>query len=140
VGRDHIGWSNMPSKQSIFFRGKSQTAMRISNPNRATHTYRQHLLAAPSKVFPLLCPVRETEWADGWLPEVVISVSGVSHVLAVGDPARWRVLIVGHGGRRRGKPQLQSDVAGHDGLFIWESAQARSESFEASTAFPQAFA
>ena len=78
VGRDHIGWSNLPSKQSIFFRGKSQTAMRISNPNRATHTYRQHLLAAPSKVFPLLCPVRETEWADGWLPEVVISVSGVA--------------------------------------------------------------
>jgi hypothetical protein len=32
----------------------------------------------PEKVFPLLCPVRETEWADGWLPELVISSSGVA--------------------------------------------------------------
>jgi hypothetical protein len=52
--------------------------MRISKPNRATHTYRQKLCAAPARVFPLLCPVRETEWADGWLPDLVISSSGVA--------------------------------------------------------------
>lgn len=52
--------------------------MHITKPNRATHTYRQRLHAAPSKVFPLLCPVRETEWANGWLPELVISSSGVA--------------------------------------------------------------
>ena len=52
--------------------------MRISKPTRATHTYRQSLHAAPGKVFPLLCPVRETEWAVGWSPEVVISSSGVA--------------------------------------------------------------
>jgi hypothetical protein len=52
--------------------------MHITRPNRATHTYRQRLQAAPAKVFPLLCPVRETEWAEGWLPELVISSSGVA--------------------------------------------------------------
>ena len=52
--------------------------MHITQPNRATHTYRQRLQAAPAKVFPLLCPVRETEWANGWAPEVVISSSGIA--------------------------------------------------------------
>jgi hypothetical protein len=52
--------------------------MRISKPNRATHTYRQKLCATPARVFPLLCPVREREWADGWLPDLVITSSGVA--------------------------------------------------------------
>lgn len=52
--------------------------MHITKPNRATHTYRQRLHAAPAKVFPLLCPVREMEWAEGWVPERVISASGVA--------------------------------------------------------------
>jgi hypothetical protein len=52
--------------------------MHITKPNRVTHTYRQRLRASPEQVFPLLCPVRETEWADGWLPELVISSSGVA--------------------------------------------------------------
>jgi len=52
--------------------------MRITKPNRATHTYRQKLHAPPARVFPLLCPVREAEWAEGWLPEFVISSSGVA--------------------------------------------------------------
>jgi len=28
-------------------------------------------------VFPLLCPVLELKWAPGWMPEMVISQSGV---------------------------------------------------------------
>src|SRR5262245_13147805 len=52
--------------------------MDIVKPNRATHTYRQRLCAPPDTVFPLLCPVRETEWAEGWLPELVISSSGLA--------------------------------------------------------------
>ena len=52
--------------------------MRITKPNRATHTYRQRLHAPAARVFPLLCPVRETEWANGWSPELVISSSGVA--------------------------------------------------------------
>lgn len=53
-------------------------AMHIIKPNRATHTYRQKLDAPPARVFPLLCPVREAEWAAGWLPDLVISSSGVA--------------------------------------------------------------
>jgi hypothetical protein len=52
--------------------------MHLTKPNRVTHSYRQRLHAGPAEVFPLLCPVRETEWADGWLPELVISSSGVA--------------------------------------------------------------
>src|SRR5215510_13876684 len=52
--------------------------MLITKPNRATHTYRQTLHAPPAKIFPLLCPVRETEWAEGWEPEFVVSSSGVA--------------------------------------------------------------
>lgn len=29
------------------------------------------------RVFPLLCPVMEAEWVPGWMPELVISKSGV---------------------------------------------------------------
>jgi hypothetical protein len=50
--------------------------MKISKPVRATRTYVQHLDAKPAAVFPLLCPVREAEWIEGWDPPTVISASG----------------------------------------------------------------
>jgi hypothetical protein len=52
--------------------------MRICPPNRVSHTYRQRLQSTPEAVFPLLCPVREVDWANGWLPDLVISASGVA--------------------------------------------------------------
>jgi hypothetical protein len=52
--------------------------MNIRRPNRVTHTYTQRLVAPPSKVFPLLCPVREADWIDGWNPLLVISKSGIA--------------------------------------------------------------
>ncbi|HEX5473936.1 MAG TPA: hypothetical protein VFX12_04660 [Vicinamibacterales bacterium] len=52
--------------------------MKIQRPVRATRAWVQHLHAPPSHVFPLLCPVREREWVDGWDPRVVISESGVA--------------------------------------------------------------
>jgi len=52
--------------------------MRITKPNRATHTYRQRLCAPPARVFPLLCPVREAEWTEGWLPDLIMSSSGIA--------------------------------------------------------------
>jgi hypothetical protein len=52
--------------------------MHITKPNRASHTHRLRLRASPEKVFPLFCPVRETEWADGWSPDLVISSCGVA--------------------------------------------------------------
>jgi hypothetical protein len=38
------------------------------------------LPAAPARVFPLLCPVREAEWLPGWQAEVLHSVSGVAEL------------------------------------------------------------
>ena len=52
--------------------------MNIAKPVRATRTYTQKLVAEPSKVFPLLCPVREADWIDGWDPPAVFSESGVA--------------------------------------------------------------
>jgi hypothetical protein len=51
--------------------------MNIKEPNRKKHSYTQHLNAPPETVFPLLCPVLEVEWAPGWMPEMVLSRSGV---------------------------------------------------------------
>jgi len=50
--------------------------MRVTKPNHVTRTFTQHLVAEPSKVFPLLCPVREADWLDGWDPPAVFSESG----------------------------------------------------------------
>lgn len=44
---------------------------------RITYSYTQKNLAPPDKVFPLLCPVREKEWLDGWEYEMVYSESGL---------------------------------------------------------------
>jgi hypothetical protein len=45
--------------------------MKIVQPNRATRTYTQHLIAGPAAVFPLLCPVREV--ADGSEADITYS-------------------------------------------------------------------
>ncbi len=57
--------------------------MRVMPPIRARHTYTQRLIAPPEQVFPLLCPVREVEWVNGWEPRVVYSASGVAELYAV---------------------------------------------------------
>lgn len=52
--------------------------MKIVKPVRVTRTYTQRLVAAPAAVFPLLCPVREADWIEGWDPPLVVSSSGVA--------------------------------------------------------------
>jgi len=44
---------------------------------RITREYRQTINAAPDTVFPLLCPVREADWLDGWRYEMIYSKSGL---------------------------------------------------------------
>lgn len=46
-------------------------------PQRITREYRQTIHATPEKVFPLLCPVREAEWLDGWRYNMIYSESGL---------------------------------------------------------------
>jgi hypothetical protein len=45
---------------------------------RVTKSYRQLNTGEPSKVFPLLCPVREKDWIDGWEYEMIYSKSGLA--------------------------------------------------------------
>ncbi|MEO7793432.1 MAG: hypothetical protein ABIV06_01550 [Thermoanaerobaculia bacterium] len=52
--------------------------MKVERPNRVRHRYVQHLVASPREVFPLLCPVREADWLDGWDPLSVATLSGVA--------------------------------------------------------------
>lgn len=44
---------------------------------RITHRYCQTNMAPPEQVFPLLCPVREAQWLDGWQYRMLYSESGL---------------------------------------------------------------
>ena len=50
---------------------------------RVERSYRQTIEADADAVFPLLCPVRETEWLDGWDYRMVYSASGFAERGAV---------------------------------------------------------
>ena len=52
--------------------------MEISRPIRVKRSFTQHLVAEPSRVLPLLCPVREADWIEGWDPICVYSESGLA--------------------------------------------------------------
>lgn len=43
---------------------------------RVTQEFTHTISAPPSKIFPLLCPVREYEWIDGWTCKMIYSESG----------------------------------------------------------------
>ena len=45
---------------------------------RLVKSYVHKIEASPEKVFPLLCPVREYDWIDGWACEMIYSESGVA--------------------------------------------------------------
>ena len=71
--------------------------MEIKAPNRVSRTYTQQLVGAPEVVFPLLCPVREADWADGWNPISVATHSGAAELDCVfvtpgaKNPAIWYI-------------------------------------------------
>ena len=52
--------------------------MRVTKPNRVSRAYTQQLVAVSSMVFPLLCPVREADWIEGWDPLIVYSKTGLA--------------------------------------------------------------
>jgi hypothetical protein len=47
---------------------------------RSIKTAKQHLLATPDKVFPLLCPTREYDWIEPWKCRMVHSKSGFAEL------------------------------------------------------------
>jgi polyketide cyclase/dehydrase/lipid transport protein len=67
---------------------------------RVQRVFTFDVAAPPEQVFPLLCPVREREWLDGWSAEMVYAVSGVAedHAVFVTDfPDRGRATwVVSH--------------------------------------------
>lgn len=73
--------------------------MNIAKPHRVIRSFTQNLTAPPDQVFPLLCPVREAEWVNGWHPRLVISTSGVAEpdcifITAAGpQEAIWMVTV-----------------------------------------------
>lgn len=54
--------------------------MAAFDSGRVVRSYTQNIEASPERVFPLLCPVREGEWLDGWSDacEVLHTNSGVA--------------------------------------------------------------
>jgi hypothetical protein len=48
----------------------------IEQPQRVAHSYTQSLRGSAERVFPLLCPVREADWIEGWNPSLVLTASG----------------------------------------------------------------
>ncbi len=70
-------------------------------PNSARRSFElsYEVSAAPDVVFPLLCPVREYEWLDGWACEMLYSQSGVAELGCVfrtrfsDMPETWHVNI-----------------------------------------------
>ena len=54
--------------------------MDLEKPQRTTLTYTQQLVGSAEKVFPLLCPVNEAKWLEGWNPFLVLSNSGVAEL------------------------------------------------------------
>lgn len=62
---------------------------------RTVSEYLGELDAAPEAVFPLLCPVREYEWLEGWRSEMIYSNSGVAEENCIfrtpQGPSIWNV-------------------------------------------------
>ena len=54
--------------------------MQSIDAGRITRRFTQRIEAPPERVFPLLCPVREGDWLDGWRDEVemIHSESGLA--------------------------------------------------------------
>ena len=70
------------------------------NGKRVSYTYTQTDDAPPDKLFPLLCPVRETDWLPGWKYRMIYSESGVAEdgcIFATpGESGAERVWMVTH--------------------------------------------
>lgn len=81
--------------------GFAATAARPAAATPAIHAKRAvtghvgEVSAPPEAVFPLLCPVREYEWLDGWTCEMIYSESGVAEENCVFrtplGPSTWNV-------------------------------------------------
>jgi hypothetical protein len=130
--------------------------MEIEKPITIRHSYRQRLAARPEKVFPLLCPVREADWIDGWDPPLVLSNTGVAEsgcvfttpgdegndaiwVIIRHDPQAWLIEFVKvTPGTTVGRIEIQLEDAPDGGTFCYVS-YAYTALSESGRAFVEAF-
>ena len=63
---------------SWYTAGPGDEQMNVDPPIRVRHAFTQQLNAPAEQVFPLLCPVREADWIEGWDPDVVYTTSGLA--------------------------------------------------------------
>jgi hypothetical protein len=76
--------------------------MASGNAKRVSKQFTQKYEAPPATVFPLLCPVRESEWLDGWKCNLIYSKSGIAEEGCIfttqfpGDPTESIWLWVKH--------------------------------------------
>ena len=54
--------------------------MAFTNAQRAVYEVTQRFDDIPERVFPLLCPVREYDWIDGWSCAMVYASTGVAEL------------------------------------------------------------
>ena len=87
----HLKWLRLQRYHSLSFKTKALLMQR-------TLTFTQRNVAPPDRVFPLLCPVREAEWLDGWAYKMVHSNSGLIELNCVfltphhgAHPTVWQV-------------------------------------------------
>jgi len=52
--------------------------MKTAKFERTIRSYTQQIAARPDDVFPLICPVREAEWLEGFDPDMIYSESGLA--------------------------------------------------------------
>ena len=55
----------------------------LGQANRRVFVFMGEVKASPKRVLPLLCPIREQEWIEGWQADVVYSTSGVAEDNAI---------------------------------------------------------
>jgi len=67
----------VPLGARVFLLEEITTAFKA---DRIVHEFTQTNPAAPEKVFPLLCPVREGDWLPGWQYRLIYSDSGVAEL------------------------------------------------------------
>jgi hypothetical protein len=57
---------------------KEQSVNVSRDVEHSVRQYDHEVSAPPDRVFPLLCPIRECDWVDGWTADVLHSESGIA--------------------------------------------------------------
>jgi len=117
----------------------------------------QRLAASPAEVFPLLCPVREGEWLEGWQCELIHTSSGVAEqdcLFSTVDPATgnrdiwlisrhqppWKIEFIRFDNRRVIRYTISLEDDGNGGTFArWRQVVTATDGRELTGITEKAF-